>query len=126
LIDVMRKRLNYPDLKKLVISHAQKWESDSVLIEDTSSGTQLLQELRLESSIWPIPITPNGDKITRMSIQSAKIEAGQVLLPENAPWLPDFEKEVLQFPDGRYDDQVDSMSQYLGWGLPPTPSVKSL
>ena len=50
-----------------------------------------------------------------MSAQSAKIEEGRVLLPEKAPWLQDFQAEVLQFPQGRYDDQVDSMSQYLGW-----------
>ncbi|MCH7956160.1 MAG: M48 family metalloprotease, partial [Proteobacteria bacterium] len=47
--------------------------------------------------------------------QSAKIEAGQVWLPERAPWLDEFKTEILQFPNGRHDDQVDSMSQFLGW-----------
>jgi predicted phage terminase large subunit-like protein len=40
----------------------------------------------------------------RMSSQSAKIEAGYVLLPERAPWLRDFQTESLQFPHGRHDD----------------------
>ncbi len=38
-----------------------------------------------------------------------------MLLPEAAPWLDDFELEVLAFPYGRYDDQVDSLSQFLTW-----------
>ena len=42
-----------------------------------------------------------------MWAQSAKIEAGYVLLPERAPWLQDFQTEILRFPYGRHDDQVD-------------------
>jgi hypothetical protein len=47
--------------------------------------------------------------------QTAKIEAGQVFLPERAAWLRDFQAEMKQFPNGRYDDQVDSVSQFLNW-----------
>ena len=35
-----------------------------------------------------------------------KIEAGHVYLPRRAEWLEDFRTELLQFPKGRYDDQV--------------------
>ncbi len=55
----------------------------------------------------------------RMSARSAKIEAGYVLLPERAPWLQDFQTESLQFPHGRHDDQVDSLSQFLMWITKP-------
>lgn len=72
-------------------------------------------------SVRPIPIIPEGDKVTRMSAQSAKIEAGYVYLPERAPWLQDFQTESLQFPHGRHDDQVDSKSQFLGWVSDPVP-----
>ena len=41
------------------------------------------------------------DKIMRMHAQSAKIEAGQVYLPDKAPWLQDFETEMMQFPNGK-------------------------
>lgn len=53
--------------------------------------------------------------MTRMSNQSANIEAGHVLLPEDARWLVDFKAEVLAFPNGKFDDQVDSLSQFLWW-----------
>jgi phage terminase large subunit-like protein len=50
-----------------------------------------------------------------MVAQSAKIEAGHVYLPRNADWLDTFMLELLAFPYGRHDDQVDSVSQFLKW-----------
>ncbi len=116
LLDVLRQRLEYPHLKKRVIEMARRYGAHSVLIEDKGSGTQLMQDLRFEKTgVRPIAITPDADKVTRMSNQSAHIEAGQVMLPETAPWLDEFKAEVMAFPNGRFDDQVDSLSQFLGW-----------
>ena len=53
--------------------------------------------------------------MVRMEAQTPKIEAGQVFLPKDAPWLGDFLDELLAFPTGRHDDQVDSVSQFLAW-----------
>ena len=113
LLDVWRGRLDYPSLKRQVVALARRWRADVVLIEDKGSGTQLIQDLRAEGVIRPIAILPEGDKRTRFYTQCAKIEAGHVLLPESAPWLDAFRRELLQFPHGRHDDQVDSVSQYL-------------
>jgi predicted phage terminase large subunit-like protein len=74
----------------------------------------LIQEL-YSHDIPAIPIRPEGDKVMRMSAQSAKIEAGTVHLPRSAPWLDDLKSEVLAFPHGLHDDQVDSISQALNW-----------
>jgi predicted phage terminase large subunit-like protein len=43
------------------------------------------------------------------------IEAGRVLLPAEAPWLAEFQTELLRFPQSQHDDQVDSLSQFLAW-----------
>ena len=51
----------------------------------------------------------------RMVAQSAKIEAGHIYLPKDAPWLATFMRELLAFPNGANDDQVDSVSQLLIW-----------
>ncbi len=128
LVDVFRKRLEYPELKRMVSNLAAHWAADAVLIEDKSSGTQLIQDLRHEHSLHPIAITPVEDKVTRMSAQSAKIEAGRVLVPASAPWLHDFQTEILQFPHGRHDDQIDSVSQFLGWVTRPiaVPRIRRL
>ena len=48
-----------------------------------------------------------------MVAQSAKIEDGQVRLPKSAPWLEGFRAEIAAFPNGKYDDQVDSLSLFL-------------
>ena len=48
-----------------------------------------------------------------MAVASAKFEASQVLLPEQASWLPDLEAELFVFPGSRHDDQCDSISQAL-------------
>ena len=114
LIDILRQKLSYPELKKKVIEQKARFKADIVLIEDTGHGTALIQDLRA-SGLHAIGIRPDKDKITRMSAQSAKIEAGQLLLPTKAPGLEDFIAELLAFPAGRHDDQVDALSQFLGW-----------
>ena len=115
LLDVLRQRLEYPDLRRRILSHAAKYDAKAVLIEDAGSGTPLIQDLRSEGKLRPIAMRPEGDKIVRMEAQSAVIEAGHVLFPEDAPWLASFQTEILAFPYGRHDDQVDSLSQFLSW-----------
>jgi predicted phage terminase large subunit-like protein len=56
---------------------------------------------------------PDRDKLARMAIASAKLEAGNVYLPESAPWLADLEAELFAFPGSRHDDQCGSISQAL-------------
>jgi predicted phage terminase large subunit-like protein len=118
LMDLLRERLIYPDLKRRVIKHARQHNAGTIVIEDKGSGTCLIQDLRLDGTQgvpYPIPFVPEHDKTTRMSSQSSKIEAGHVYLPQQAAWLDDFRAELLQFPYGRYDDQADSLSQFLNW-----------
>ena len=95
-----------------VKSLAKQWRPQRILVEGAVSGTALVQELRGE--IYSIiPVEPVGDKVTRMAVASAKIEAGQVFLPQEADWLPDLEAELFAFPGSRHDDQCDSISQAL-------------
>lgn len=115
VLQVVVKRLEYPALKRLVVSQADDWQPDAILIEDKASGQQLLQDLRSETRLPLIGITPITDKITRASAVSPLIEAGKLSLPQQAAWLPDFEAELLAFPNGPHDDQVDALSQYLNW-----------
>jgi predicted phage terminase large subunit-like protein len=112
--DVVRERLDYPSLVRRVLAERERWKPTALLIEDKGSGTSLIQDLR--SKFVPvIPILPEGDKIVRMSAQSAKIEGGAVYLPKKADWLGDFRAEILAFPHGQFDDQVDALSQGLRW-----------
>ena len=117
LLDVIREHLDYPDLKRRIIEVAKtrRYMADNILIEDAGSGSSLIQDLRSTASLHPIAIKPWADKVIRMSAETAQIEAGKVFIPEQAPWLGEFQAEILQFPHGKHDDQVDSMSQALCW-----------
>jgi predicted phage terminase large subunit-like protein len=118
LSHVLREKLGYPDLRRRAIGHALELGADTILIEDNGSGTALIQDLKRDETQgvpYPIEVRPDKDKITRMSSTSPKIEAGHVYLPTSAPWLGDFHDELMQFPNGSHDDQIDSLSQFLGW-----------
>lgn len=116
LLDVTRSKVDFPSLRGRVIAHAREWKANNVLIENKGSGQSLIQELRrTPGAPQPVLISVSKDKITRLSAVTAMIEQGQVFLPKGAPWLDNFKSELLQFPNGRHDDQVDSLSQFLNW-----------
>jgi predicted phage terminase large subunit-like protein len=115
LLDVVRARLNYPDLKRRLISHAKRYAPRVILIEDKASGTQLIQDLKSEGhyQVKPYPPPPGTDKLMRLYSQTAKFESGRVLLPSSAHWLKDYVHELTTFPGAKFDDQVDSTTQAL-------------
>jgi predicted phage terminase large subunit-like protein len=118
LIDVFRARLQYPNLRRKIAGLVAQYGTETILIEKAGPGLTLLQDLRSDLPIGmtrPIGIKPDGSKVERMVAQSAKIEAGHVHLPKQADWLDSFLLELLGFPHGRHDDQVDSVSQFLKW-----------
>jgi len=113
LLDLVRGRFEYPKLKSLAITLADKHKPHVVLIEEASTGIALAQELRhiLHRTVKPIPV--DRDKVGRLYIQEAKFELGLVQFPKGASFLPELEAELLAFPNGKTDDQVDSISQAL-------------
>jgi predicted phage terminase large subunit-like protein len=113
LIDVLRGRFDFPTLKTRVSQQAKLHKASELLIEDAGFGTALIQELKT-AHFSVVAVKPEYDKKIRMAIQSAKFENGQVLFPKEASWLRDLEDELFAFPNGRHDDQVDSVSQALG------------
>ena len=115
LLDVYRKRVTFPQLKRAVGELFRKFHPQKVMIEEKSSGISLIQELKSEGVyfIEPYKPAPGSDKIMRLGAQSIKFENGRVFLPRQAPWLDDYERELTGFPGTKYDDQVDSTSQAL-------------
>jgi len=115
LLDVRRERLAFPDLLRAVEDEARRHGARRVVIEDIGPGKALIQSVKPRLSIPVIAYQPKVDKETRATQQSAAAEAGRVRLPVDASWLPGFMAEILAFPNGRHDDQVDSMVQFLAW-----------
>jgi len=115
LLDVYRKRLNYPDLRRAVREQCRQFHADVVLIEDKASGTQLIQTsgptgCSLSKPYVPLP---GSDKTLRLYAQTAEFESGRVLLPEPFHGFSEYVRELTTFPGGKYDDQVDSTTQAL-------------
>ena len=113
LLDVHREQHIYPSLLQAAKALHKKWKPKLIVIEKAMTGISLLQDLRSAGIGEAQGMTPKGDKVQRMSAQSAKIEEGQVRLPKQAPWKQKFLSETAAFPNGNFDDQVDSLSQVL-------------
>jgi predicted phage terminase large subunit-like protein len=115
LLHVLRKRMEYPELKRAMREQCQAFDASVVLIEDKASGTQLIQEL-IQEGLQPVTrYQPQSDKIMRMHAQTAMIENGFVHLPKEAARLAEYLHELTAVPRGKHDDQVDSTAQMLDW-----------
>jgi len=113
LLEVHREQHEFTDLLKATRTLKDRWRPELIVIEGAFSGIDLANVLRREGWREVQTLKPKGDKVQRMSTQTPKLEKGHVLLPKSAPWLSSFLAEVAAFPQGKYDDQVDSMSQFL-------------
>jgi predicted phage terminase large subunit-like protein len=115
LLHAARGHWTVLQMRDQITAVAGAWEVDSIIIEDTSSGTGLIQLLSEQPKLNVIGRHPRDNKETRMSRHQDRFEAGRIVLPSEAPWLADFESELLAFPHGRYDDQVDALLLFLDW-----------
>jgi predicted phage terminase large subunit-like protein len=117
LLDVFREKPDFPSLAKAVQAVSSRYSPNAVLIEDKGSGTSLIQHLKIQSGvpIIPIKVSSATDKETRLAAVLPMFEAGMVVLPQDAPWSAELERELFGFPNARHDDQVDSITQYLNW-----------
>lgn len=131
LIDLIRTRLVFPDLLARARSERNRWRADVILVEDASSGIALLEELRRDSrqtgadrsTFAPYSTafrtSPKGTKADRMFAQVQRLYTGEAKFPRDAPFMDELRNELLKFPDGTYDDQVDSISQFLRYSVGP-------
>ena len=113
LLNAIKKRMEFPELKKRAYEEWQEWEPDALIVEAKASGSPLLFELRAMG----IPVqeyTPGkgSDKIARLNAVSDLFSSGRVWVPETR-WADELVEEVASFPSGEHDDLVDSTSQAL-------------
>jgi predicted phage terminase large subunit-like protein len=114
VVDVLQDRVLYPELKGHALSQAQKHRPDTIVVEEAGIGRTLVNDLKA-AGLPAVGVVPEGDKLTRVSMELERFANGQVFFPKEAPWLAAFENEVFGFPNGRYDDQVDALIQGLAY-----------
>lgn len=113
VLDVVRRRVEFPELLRMVHTAHEKHKPSRIYVEDASSGVALIQQLKSELHLPIVPVKPIGSKESRVEAVSGTIEAGKVFLPRSARWLADFENELCDFPAGDHDDMVDAFAMAL-------------
>lgn len=114
LLDVLREQMQFDKLTDRLIAEHKRWKADALVIEGASIGLslyQMVKKARLPGLIRAI--SPKGSKEDRLAKATVQLRSGNFLLPESAPWLEALRKELVAFPDGRNDDQVDALSQFV-------------
>ena len=113
LLDAIKGRYDFPDLKNLTYEWYKYWEAESIIIEAKASGQPLIQELR-RMGIPVLDFVPSKgrDKITRAAAVAPIFESGMVWAPDEH-WANEVIEECAAFPNGQYDDFVDSTTQAM-------------
>lgn len=119
-LDLLRERLEAPDLLKQALAFWEKHRPHRItnpvrftgfFVEDKSAGTGLIQHLkRAKKGIPVIALQRDADKVSRVNDVLPYIKAGQLWVPEHAPWAKEYINELGAFSPAmthRHDDQVD-------------------
>lgn len=116
LLDQRRGHWDLPGtLREILFACSQYPQASTKLIEDKANGPAVLQMLTGKVS-GLIAVTAKDSKEARVAAVSPFFEAGNILIPHHAPWLDDYVKELITFPNSAHDDQVDSTTQAV-WRL---------
>lgn len=109
LIDLIRTRLETPDQVPLFKQQYIRWHPVFQAVEKTGLGISLYQTL-LREGLPVQKVEADSDKVTRFIPAATRISAGVVYFLAGAPWLNDYETELLGFPNAAHDDMVDVTS----------------
>jgi predicted phage terminase large subunit-like protein len=114
LVDVWRKKETMEQVVRTMAKMMRLWQVNHAIVEDSGMGAQILENYAGKMPSPMIPYVPagKGSKDFRFDAASVWITSGKVLFPKNAPWIIDFISELVAFPNGANDDQVDAFSQY--------------
>jgi predicted phage terminase large subunit-like protein len=113
LLNKVKGKYEFPELKAMAHEQYADWEPDSVIVEAKASGQPLIDEMR-RSGIFVQDFSPGKgqDKIARLNAVADMFASGHVWFPETS-WAAQTVEEILAFPAGEHDDEVDTMTLAL-------------
>ena len=113
LLDALKDRMEFPELKEVALRQYKEWDPDSFLVEKKAAGAPLIQELRrMGIPVDEFSPSRGNDKIARVNAVSDLFASGAVWAPDRR-WAKDVIEEIVAFPVGENDDYVDTMTQAL-------------
>jgi predicted phage terminase large subunit-like protein len=118
VLDVLRKRMEGPDLPRVAAAVYNAYRPAYFGVESVGFQVSTVQDMRRGAPqdnpprpALPVKaLVPQGDKISRALTLAARMAGGHVYVPTAAPWLRDLENEMALFPLGAHDDQVDVLA----------------
>ncbi len=113
LVEAWRGKVPFSTFKRTVIDGFKEHEPDRLLIEKKASGISLIQELR-KGGLPVKPMLPDRSKKSRAHAAEISFEQGCIWYMERN-WAQAVIKECAQFPNGEYDDWVDTVTQAIIW-----------
>ncbi len=122
VLDALRFRGTFQEVLANIRNMAARWKPRVIAIEQVQYQAAVVQELLRTTALPVRGVRPDRDKLARALPLIARYEQGLVW---HAPDLPrEFEEELLSFPVGQHDDQVDALvyayqASAGGWGLKP-------
>lgn len=112
LLDVVHEHAAFMRQAEILVALNKRWPAArEILIEDASTGPSLDDYLVKHHRIRKVRLVPaTGDKKVRAAAITPMVQAGQLVVPDPKvfPWAQDYVTELLEFPDAKHDDQVDS------------------
>lgn len=109
LLNSIKKRLEFPELKQLALAEYKDWEPDSFIVEKKSNGAALYQEMRRMG--LPVqeytPHRGSGDKLARLNAVTDIVSSRLCWVPQTR-WAEEVVEEIAGFPFMPNDDLVDS------------------
>ena len=113
LLNAIKKRMEYPELKKMVFEEYKEWQPDTFIVEKKSNGSALYQEIRrMGVPVQEFTPSKGQDKIARVNSVTDLFSSGIVWAPDKR-WAKEVMEECNDFPSGSNDDLVDSTTQAL-------------
>jgi predicted phage terminase large subunit-like protein len=118
LLNAVKERVEFPELKKLAYKEWQRWEPDAFIVEKKSSGTPLYQEMR-RSGIPVNEYTPTRGTSSNPNTKMARLNSVADIVASGVCWVPDTRwaqelvEEVAGFPYMSHDDQTDTLIMAL-------------
>lgn len=109
VVDILRERIETVDHGRVLHANFDAWAPLWVGVERASFGMSIINDLKKNG--FPVkPLEADADKVSRALPATALYNNGSIWHPLAKPWVGDFERELIDFPHGRFKDQVDILA----------------